>query len=55
MDPNACLKELRELIEYFHNNDADSYDYDDVHELVDKIDALDEWLSTGGFKPSDWS
>lgn len=29
-------------------------DEDAVSELCDTVIALDEWLSSGGFKPKDW-
>ena len=45
MDPNAALAKVRELI-----GDGDSADV----LLVDAFEALDEWLSKGGFLPSDW-
>lgn len=46
MDPNATLQEIRELV---GNNGGN-----DVGRLVELIDALDEWLTNGGFLPSDW-
>lgn len=45
MDPNEALKRIRELI-----NDGDSADV----LLVEAFEALDNWLSRGGFLPSAW-
>jgi hypothetical protein len=42
MDPNTTLEELRELIA------NGFYDLD-----VDRFEALDQWLSRGGFLPAD--
>lgn len=46
MDPNAALQKVRELI-----NDGDSADV----LLVEAFEALDDWLSKGGFLPDDWA
>lgn len=46
MDPNANLREVRDLVE---NDDPDSY-----YELVGLIDGLDRWLTYGGFLPDEW-
>jgi hypothetical protein len=43
MDPNATLAAIRIAIANHHD--------DDVAEL---FDALDGWISRGGFLPSDW-
>lgn len=47
MDPNATLRRLRELCAL-----------DNCHlfavEIADLFEALDEWISKGGFLPEDW-
>lgn len=63
MDPNEALRMIRELV------DATAADLDDEHaadvtddversgratELVDTFRGLDEWLSRGGFLPTEW-
>lgn len=48
MDPSETLANIRWLVKH-HNNE------DDTSELVNNINALDEWLSKGGFLPDDWS
>lgn len=46
-DPNEALRELRHLIEI---NGEEDYS----EEIAEKFQALDEWLSKGGFLPEDW-
>lgn len=49
MDPNATLRELRNLIE----SDGDpEFTFDRVADL---FFALDGWISSGGFLPSSWT
>lgn len=48
MDPNAALKEIRELCE---QDELDDYD---ALRLRDLVDGLINWLDHGGFLPSDW-
>mgnify|MGYP007011099275 CR=1 FL=1 len=55
MDPNETLAELRELVTLqrkgkVHPDKADYY----VRMVSDLVEALDEWLSKGGFMPEDW-
>ncbi len=52
MDPNACLKELRELVE--KSTYGKITDVADYERLTDLVEALDGWLSEGGFLPEDW-
>ena len=46
MDPDETLRRLRELVRA--NN------YDDYENILEHFDALDEWLSKGGFLPRAW-
>lgn len=46
MDPDTTLNEIRELCE-----DPDR-DYFEI--MVEKFQALDAWLSSGGFLPRSW-
>ncbi len=52
MDPDANLKELLELAE--HLLDQDEPDSNDVDSLCELVQALDGWLSNGGFLPERW-
>lgn len=55
MDPNTTLDELRELVEAANRND-ELLDWQLVaEELADRFAALDQWLSRGGFLPTDWN
>ena len=56
MDPNANLEELRELIALNANRPDGARDLrpDEVDRLCELVEALDDWLSKGGFLPSAW-
>ena len=51
MDPNATLKELLYLL---NNPTPDDYDCEDYTRFLELFEALDEWLSSGGFLPDNW-
>lgn len=53
MDPNATLATLREIVSLARTNSADPAGL--ISDLVETFPALDEWLSSGGFLPADWS
>ena len=48
MDPNAALTEIRSILA---RNDLELPDYERLAELTE---ALDKWLSNGGFLPDAW-
>lgn len=54
MDPNAALAALREQAAAL-TADGDYADAQDVEAFVEQFQALDEWLSKGGFLPSAWA
>ena len=54
MDPNATLEQIRELVFRSTSYSPRGLNWDDSAQLVELIEALDEWLMTGGFKPEDW-
>ena len=59
MDPNANLKEQREILKVVTQmrlaGEVYDVDYVDLLErLSDLGEAMDEWLSKGGFKPTAW-
>ena len=55
MDPNEALRLARGVVEKFHQPDDDSEtDLEDLRRLVEAFDALDGWLSRGGFLPEEW-
>jgi hypothetical protein len=52
MDVNATLAAIREITA--RNRDKDFMSDDDALSLVELFDALDGWLSKGGFQPDEW-
>lgn len=66
MDPNAALAKVREalttiqpVMDNEHWDDDIRYSLGDdlkeaVESLVEHVQALDEWLSRGGFQPEAW-
>lgn len=69
MDPNVALKSIREAISDLKTQDerkvvedsvlrerrARHVDNEPLLELIENFEALDKWLSTGGFLPADWN
>lgn len=56
MDPDAALDVIRDCLRIVHNPDTspeDQHDY--LQELAGRVEALDEWLTRGGFLPADWA
>ena len=49
MDPDETLRRLRELVK----ETTEEPDNDLANEFADAFQALDEWLSKGGFSPWD--
>lgn len=58
MDPNAALKEIRELVENLQDcplaRQGIGATLDDMDSLVALVDSLDQWLSKAGFLPDAW-
>jgi hypothetical protein len=54
MDPDATLTQIRNLI-IQHQTSAEEMSTSDAAELVELVDSLDEWMSKGGFLPTEWS
>lgn len=62
MDPNTALTELRNAVKHAlaqqkADTDASQFcvvDNRTVSAMVDHFEALDEWLSNGGFLPAPW-
>lgn len=52
MDPNACLSEIRELGNQIHNGDMRE---SVIEDYANAVDALDEWITKGGFLPVGWN
>jgi hypothetical protein len=54
MDPDANLKEQREIIARMLEEGSESIDSGDAVRLAELVQALDEWLSKGSYLPEDW-
>lgn len=66
MDPNETLRRLRAAIasanlisdDYHNADDDETVMIEDVISTLDDVagmaEALDEWLTKGGFPPADW-
>ncbi len=53
MDPNKLLEEIRALQPFddtIEEEDARTM----LRDMYEKFEALDEWLSKGGYLPRDW-
>jgi hypothetical protein len=55
MDPNANLEELRRHAEAVLTDKPNMLDYQwRAQRMAELVQALDGWISKGGFLPSDW-
>jgi len=58
MDPNANLEEQRRLTQKLLSLTVGEADLPDLHSdavrLAELVEALDVWLTRGGFLPSEW-
>ncbi|BCP36387.1 hypothetical protein MINTMi198_17570 [Mycobacterium intracellulare M.i.198] len=50
MDPNEALQDIRNGLANYFANGIDV----DLDHIFDRVEALDEWLSRGGFLPDAW-
>lgn len=53
MDPNCNLEEQREIAARILKNEG-SAATSDVLRLAELVQALDEWITKGGFLPQAW-
>ncbi len=54
MDPNETLRQIREAIQAFDDNYGEPPSESAATAVLDLFEALDGWLSKGGFLPDDW-
>ena len=52
MDPNATLTAIRTIVTQTYTDEGAGTG--DLAQLVDLVEALDAWLSKGGFAPAAW-
>lgn len=56
MDPNETLSQIRRLFANWEEwGDLEQNPSDAMDSLVDLFFALDNWLTSGGFRPDDWN
>lgn len=56
MNPNATLRQLRDMALNLRSVYAESYDeFSDEEKFLDAFESLDEWLSNGGSLPTPWA
>lgn len=56
MDPDATLKQMRELRDAINRGYYDSRELDaNLSRYFELADALDTWISNGGFLPMGWA
>jgi hypothetical protein len=55
MDPNETLRMLRLTIKQMRADDNELIRKAHADEIAEYVEALDEWLSRGGFLPSAWA
>ena len=55
MDPNEALRRIREIVEKTYDKEMSSASVEEMfNDLVDHFEALDDWLTKGGFLPNAW-
>ncbi|AOT24733.1 hypothetical protein PBI_STASIA_77 [Mycobacterium phage Stasia] len=53
MAPDATLEELRLLMSDYRRHGL-AMGTEAIDRMVELMEALDEWMSKGGFLPADW-
>lgn len=54
MDPEECLKEIRAQLLIFNLSTDDHELMTAAGKVCELVEAMDNWLSSGGFIPADW-
>lgn len=54
MDPNATLRDIRQMVKDLAASKNTDHMLDLGDDLASAITQLDEWITTGGFLPHDW-
>jgi hypothetical protein len=52
MDPSETLQEIRELL--LAHRTGNGYK-GTLEEVAERVEALDDWLSKGGYPPDEWA
>lgn len=54
MDPNETLRQLREMVTEILDEGSEDDSTEREDEFAQLFQALDEWVSKGGFLPRNW-
>ena len=54
MDPDACLSEIRSIVQHVDDPDEPDAVEDRFERLVELVDGLDTWMRLGGYPPGAW-
>jgi hypothetical protein len=55
MDPDEALAQIRVAVAGMNREDSPGVDFvEHARDLADLVEALDEWLTQGGFPPASW-
>jgi len=54
MDPNIALDKLREMCAEATQSEEGELLGINIFDVTEAFEALDQWLSNGGFLPSEW-
>jgi hypothetical protein len=55
MDPNAALAKIHSILRAHAGDDVLTLTTEETETLFNHIEALDGWLSRGGFLPQAWA
>lgn len=55
MDPNEALKTIRRLLQRHTADGGLDMNMNEIQDFFDAVEALDGWLSHGGFLPDGWA
>lgn len=55
MDPTETLRLLRLTIKQYHVDDDPDVKAAHADEITEYVEALDGWMTSGGFLPNQWA
>jgi len=55
MDPDECLKEIRAQLIIYNLSTDDHELMTAAGKVCELVEAMDTWLTTGGFLPNSWA
>lgn len=54
MDPDECLKQIRQALLLMGEAESDAAYMTAASDLFNAVEAMDAWMSKGGFMPTAW-